>query len=299
MLGKRRRNRDKFPRASTTRVSPQRFFENLAISVVKSPYPLYIPSMNEWALITGGSAGIGRELAKVFAAHKFNLVLIARNETRLKQIADELRVQHSIETKILVKDLSLATAPQEIFDALRDTPISILVNNAGFGWRGAFAESDLQGQTLDMMHVNMDTLVVLTRLFLPSMLARKHGRILNVASTAAFQPGPFANIYFATKAFVLSFSQALSEELDGTGVTATALCPGTTRTEFFERANMKDARRDNLMMDAGVVAQAGYRGLMRGKRVVIPGLLNKAMAALTNFVPTRFITRIVRKLNGR
>jgi short-subunit dehydrogenase len=255
--------------------------------------------MNEWALITGGSIGIGYELAKVFAANKFNLILVARNEARLKQVADELRAKHGIETKILVKDLSLATAPQEIFDALRDTPIAVLVNNAGFGWRGNFAEGDLQHTTLEMMHVNMDSLVALTRLFVPQMLARKHGRILNVASTAAFQPGPFSNIYFATKAFVLSFSVALSEELEGTGVTVTALCPGSTRTEFFERANMKNLRRDSIMMDAGVVAEIGYRGLMRGKRIVIPGALNKIMAALAKFVPTRVTTKIVRRINGK
>lgn len=255
--------------------------------------------MNQWALITGGSAGIGHELAKVFAAHKFDLVLVARNEARLKQVADELRAAHSIEKKILVKDLSLPTAPQEIFDALRDTPVSVLVNNAGFGWRGAFAEGDLLQNTLDMMHVNMDSLVALTRLFLPSMLARKSGRIMNVASTAAFQPGPFSNIYFATKAFVFSFSTALSEELAGTGVTVSALCPGTTRTEFFERAGMQTFRRNMVMMDADVVAQIGYDGLMRGKRIVIPGLLNKITARLAPCLPTRFTARIVRKINGK
>jgi uncharacterized protein len=255
--------------------------------------------MNEWALITGSSMGIGYELAKVFAANKFNLVLVARNEARLKQVADDLRARHGIETKILAKDLSLASAPQEIFDVLRDTPISVLVNNAGFGWRGPFAECDLQHEALEMMHVNMDSLVALTRLFVPPMLSRQNGRILNVASTAAFQPGPFANIYFATKAFVLSFSHALAEELEGTGVTVTALCPGSTRTEFFERAKMQNFRRDGLMMDAGVVAQSGYHGLMRGKRVVIPGALNKATAILANFMPTRVTTRIVRKINGK
>jgi short-subunit dehydrogenase len=255
--------------------------------------------MNEWVLITGGSMGIGHELAKVFAANKFNLVLIARNEARLKQVADELRTKHGIETKILVKDLSLSNAPQEIFDALRDTPISVLVNNAGFGWRGAFAEGDLQSKALDMMHVNMDSLVALTRLFVLPMLLRKQGRIMNVASTAAFQPGPFCNIYFATKAFVFSFSTALSEELQGTGVTVTALCPGSTRTEFFERADMKNGRHDIVMMDAGVVAETGYRGLMRGKRVVIPGVANKITSKLVNFIPLSAVTKIVRKINGR
>jgi short-subunit dehydrogenase len=226
-------------------------------------------------------------------------VLVARNESRLRKVADELRSQHSIETKILVQDLSLPNAPREIFDALKDTPISVLVNNAGFGWRGAFAECDLQQHALDMMHVNMDSLVALTRLFAPPMLARKYGRILNVASTAAYQPGPFANIYFATKAFVLFFSTALSEELDGTGVTATALCPGSTRTEFFERAGMKNMRPEWHMMDADVVARAGYHGLMCGKRVVIPGRVNKFTAKLANFVPIGMATRIVRKINGK
>lgn len=173
------------------------------------------------------------------------------------------------------------------------------MNNAGFGWRGAFAEGDLQTQTLDMMHVNMDCLVTLTRLFVPPMLTRKQGRVMNVASTAAFQPGPFANIYFATKAFVLSFSSALAEELDGTGVTVTALCPGSTRTEFFERAGMQNFRNDSIMMDASVVAQIGYRGLMRGKRIVIPGMLNKTTALLSRFTPTRLATKVVRKLNGK
>lgn len=254
--------------------------------------------MNQWALITGGSMGIGRELASVFAANKFNLILIARNEARLQQAADELRAKYNIETKILVKDLSLPSAPQEIFDALRDTSISVLVNNAGFGWRGAFAECDLQHHALDMMHVNMDSLVALTRLFVPQMLARREGKILNLASTAAFQPGPFANIYFATKSFVLSFSTALSEELAGTGVSATALCPGTTRTEFFDRAGMKNLRRDSLMMDAGIVARAGYNGLMRGKPIVIPGVLNKLTAKLSNLVPTTVSNKIVRKINA-
>jgi len=243
--------------------------------------------------------GIGYELAKVFAAEKFNLVLVARNEARLQKVAAELRAQHGIETKILVKDLSLPNSPQEIFDALRDAPITVLVNNAGFGWRGAFAECDLHHQALEMMHLNMDSLVALTRLFVPPMLIRKHGRILNVSSTAAFQPGPFANIYFATKSFVLSFSLALAEELKGTGVTVTALCPGSTRTEFFDRAGMKNMRPEWHMMNADVVARAGYRGLMRGKRVVIPGMINKLTAKLANVVPTGITTKLVRKFNGK
>ena len=251
--------------------------------------------MKNWALITGGSAGIGYELAKLFAADRFNLVLISRNEARLKQVAEEFRAKHGIEVKVLARDLSVAAAPTEIFEKLRDTPVSVLVNNAGFGWRGAFVEGDLQ-RSLDMMHVNMDALVALAHGFAQLMLERREGRILNVASTAAFQPGPTAAIYFATKAFVYSFSCALAEELAGTGVTVTALCPGSTRTEFHERARMQRSARQMPMMDARVVAEIGYRGLMRGKRVVIPGVMNKMTAVLGKGLPERVTSRIVRKL---
>jgi len=254
--------------------------------------------MNQWALITGASTGIGYELAKLFAADRFNVVLVARNEARLKQIAADFHAQHGIETRVVRSDLSLPGAPREIFDAVRDTPISVLVNNAGFGWRGPFASDDLQ-RSLDMMHVNMDALVALSRLFVEPMIARKQGRIMNVASTAAFQPGPFTNIYFATKAFVFSFSYALAEELSGSGVTVTTFCPGTTRTEFFERAGMKNSRRDFVMMEADTVARIGYRGMMNGKRVVIPGALNKITSTLARLAPTRLITKAVRKVNGR
>ncbi len=254
--------------------------------------------MHDWVLITGGSYGIGYELARVFAAHRFNLILVARTESRLQQAAATLRAAHGVEVKILAKDLASPAAPREIFDALRDTPVSVLVNNAGFGWRGAFVEDDLQ-RSLEMMHVNMDALVALTRLFAPPMIARKTGRILNVASMAAFQPGPFTNIYFATKAFVFSFSCALAEEVADSGVTVTVLCPGTTRTEFFERAGMTGSRHDTLMMDAGKVAQIGYRGLMKGKRIVIPGVLNKVASTLAKWLPATVTAKVVRKVNGR
>jgi short-subunit dehydrogenase len=254
--------------------------------------------MNDWALITGGSYGIGYELARLFAAHRFNLILVARNEARLQSAADSLRAAHGVEIKILARDLSSPGAPAEIFEALRDTPVSVLVNNAGFGWRGEFARGAL-APSLEMMHVNMDALVELTHRFAQPMIARRAGRILNVASMAAFQPGPFTNIYFATKAFVFSFSVGLAEELAGTGVTVTTLCPGTTRTEFFTRAGMGDARRDALMMDAGRVAELGFRGLMRGKRIVVPGLLNRLTAALAKAAPATWTAKVVRKVNGR
>src|SRR5581483_3245982 len=180
--------------------------------------------MNDWVLITGASSGIGRELARLFAADHFNLILLARHEARLNEVATELRAQHGIETRVLPKDLAAPNAAQEIFDALRDTPVSILVNNAGFGIHGLFAQKSLAEQT-DLMQVNMVALVQLTHLFLQPMLQRRRGRILNVASTAAFQPGPTINVYFASKAFVHSFSYALAEELTGTGISVTTLCP--------------------------------------------------------------------------
>jgi short-subunit dehydrogenase len=174
-------------------------------------------------------------------------------------------------------------------------PVSALVNNAGFGHYGAFAETDLKLQS-DMMQVNMHALVELTHLFLQPMLARRAGRILNVASVAAFQPGPTVNIYYASKAFVYSFSYALAAELEGTGVTVTALCPGTTRTEFFERAHIKLSRPWPLM-DAGKVAQLGFQGMMKGKRVVIPGFTNRLMAAISPCLPSRLTSGIVRRVH--
>jgi short-subunit dehydrogenase len=253
--------------------------------------------MNNWALITGASSGIGCELAKLFAANRFNLVLVARREMKLKQFAEELQTQHGIAVKVLTKDLSSATASEEIFEELRDTPVSILVNNAGSGWHGAFAREELQN-SLDMMHVNMDVFVELTHWFLPQMLARREGHILNVASTAAFQPGPFSAIYYATKAFDFSFSCALAEELSGTGITVTTLCPGGTHTEFHARAGGKrHVSRRLPMMEAKEVAEAGYRGLMQGKRIVVPGKVNQITSIVAKWMPTRLITKIVRRIN--
>jgi len=254
--------------------------------------------MKQFTLITGVTAGIGYELAKLFAADHFNLALVARDEVRLKSVSDELRKAHGIDVIVLPKDLSKSESPREIFEALRDIPISILVNNAGFGSQGAFADEKLE-LSLNMMHVNMDALVHLTRLFLSPMLSRRQGRILNVASTAGFQPGPFTNIYYATKAFVFSFSVALAEELAGTGVTVTTLCPGFTKTEFHQRAGFQRSSRWLSMMSADEVARIGYRGLMAGKRIVIPGLKNKLTAAISRRFSPIFTAKIVRRMNDR
>lgn len=251
--------------------------------------------MSDWVLVTGPSSGIGRELARLFAADRFNLVLVARNEAALQQLADELRAEHGIRTKVLARDLGRANAAKEVFAALQGIPVSVLVNNAGFGVFGPFARRDLQVQT-ELLQVNMTAMVQLTHWFLQPMLARKDGRILNVSSVAAFQPGPTMNVYSATKAFEYSFSRALAWELKGTGVSVTTLCPGTTRTGFFDRAGIR-IEGGWPMMDARRVAKAGYRGLMRGKRVVIPGFWNKLASALARHAPEPITMAAVERIH--
>lgn len=253
--------------------------------------------MKKWVLITGASQGIGYELAGLFARNDCNLVLIARDQPRLAQVADELRSRDGAVINVLPKDLGTPTAPQEIFDELQreQIPISILVNNAGFGFQGAFADLDLSRHR-DLARVNMTSLVELTWLFLKPMLARREGRILNVASIAAFQPGPYMAMYYASKAFVHSFSCALALELKGSGVTVTSLCPGLTSSQFHARSGLK--RPGNfLMMDAAKVARIGYRALMRGRPKVTTGWTNKITSTIAKASPTMLAARIAGKLN--
>jgi short-subunit dehydrogenase len=253
------------------------------------------------ALITGASTGIGYALSKCFAADRHNLILIARQEQRLRQVAGELSGQFGISVRVIAADLAKPGSPQQIADEVRKDalPVEYLVNNAGFGLGGKFAETDLSVE-LAMMQVNMSALVHLTKLFLPDMLARKSGKIMNVASTAAFQPGPLMAVYYATKAFVLSFSEAIANELSGTGVTVTALCPGPTQSEFQQRAHIEHTRliKGKFMglMTSEAVARSGYQGLMHGKRVVIPGLINKIGVQSVRVSPRRVTTQVARML---
>ena len=253
----------------------------------------------EWVLITGASAGIGKEFASIFASQGYNLVLLARDKVRLTELAQELKTKHGIEAKVLAKDLGAPAAATEIFEELQreQIPIHILVNNAGFGWGGPFAQNDLP-RYVEMIQVNITALVQLTHLFLKPMQARGAGRILNIASTAAFQPGPLMAIYYASKSFVFSFSYALANELAGSGVTVTTLCPGPTRSEFHARANTVRSERviRKWMMDARAVAELGYLGLIRGKRVVIPGFLNKLGSLLGKCLPPRITASAARKV---
>jgi len=254
--------------------------------------------MSKWALITGASQGIGYEFAKLFAGQGYDLVLVARDKARLELVADELRGRHSGKFRVLPKDLGEAAAAQEIFDELQREQIFItaLVNNAGFGFQGPFAELDLQGHR-HMIHVNMTALVELTYLFLQPMLARREGRILNVASIAAFQPGPYLALYYASKAFVYSFSCALSEELKGAGVTATVLNPGLTESQFHTRAALKRPKNSRLMMSAEEVARIGYHAMMRGQTIITSGWFNKFLTLTAKALPTRVMTRITGAVN--
>jgi short-subunit dehydrogenase len=247
------------------------------------------------ALITGASDGIGLELARIMAGNGYDLVLVARNQKRLEEIARELK---PVRVRVLAKDLSLAGAAEEIHAEVPQ--VDVLVNNAGFGVFGKFAETPLAGE-LGMMQVNMTTLVALTKLYLAGLVAVGRGRIMNVASTAAFQPGPLMAIYYATKAFVLSFSEAIANELAGTGVTVTALCPGPTATGFQERGQMQDSGlvKGKKIMGARTVAEAGYRAMMAGKTLVIPGVKNKLLAQSVRFSPRSMVTKLVRAMQEK
>jgi uncharacterized protein len=254
------------------------------------------------ALITGASGGIGLELARLFARDGCGLVLVARSGDKLEALAAELRAAHGVPVRPLAADLADPAAPARIHAELAraGTHVGALVNNAGFGLRGAFATLDETAQ-MEMLQVNVLALARLTRRFLPAMVERRAGGVLNVASTAAFQPGPRMAVYYASKAFVLSLSEALAGELAGTGVTVTALCPGPTATGFQSRAGLERSRlfRDLRVMDAAAVARAGYRGFRAGKRVVIPGLGNRIGAALARLAPRGLVLRLVRALNSQ
>lgn len=256
------------------------------------------------ALITGASSGIGDELSRLFARDGYNLVLVARSEQQLLKMAEEFKKNSGTQTKVIVKDLSQASSPQEIFEELRaeDIHVDILVNNAGFATYGQFVQIDLETE-LQEMQVNMVTLTHLTKLFLPEMISQRYGKILNVASTAAFQPGPLMAVYYATKAYVLSFSEALANELKGSGVSVTALCPGPTISGFQKRAQMEDSRLmrfvESNSMDAHTVAEIGYQALMNNKTVIIPGLRNRLMTEAIRFTPRSVVTNVVRTMQER
>jgi len=251
------------------------------------------------ALITGASGGIGYEMAKLFARDKYNLVLVARSEKKLADFARELEQQFGISARAAALDLTAPEAPKRLFDMLQGSGINvdILVNNAGYGVLGEFAQVPTT-VSLGQIELNITALTHLTRLFVAPMLERHSGKIMNVASTAGFQAGPLMSVYYATKAFVITFSEGLANELKGTGVTLTCFCPGATDTNFQKRAESEKTRLFTTfrLMDVKTVAQDGYRALMKGRTVAISGFMNWVIAESTRFAPRKWVTAISRWL---
>jgi len=253
-------------------------------------------------LITGGSSGIGREIARLAARERRDVVLVARRRERLEELALEFKGRYGVAVEIIVADLAEPGSAAGVFREAEERrgPIEILVNAAGLGVHGFFWETPLD-QERETILVNVLALTELTKLCVERMVERKRGRILNLASTAAFQPGPLMSVYYASKAYVLWFTEALAEELRGTGVTATALCPGPTLTGFQAKAGLADVPmlRGPLVLDAETVARVGWEGAKRGKRVVVPGLANWILAAGARLAPRRLATKIARKLQEK
>lgn len=259
------------------------------------------PRPNQVALITGPTAGIGYELAKIFAANGYDLVLVSRNKEKLHNIATDLKQRYGTHSFVFDQDLSNPHAPWELFREIsgREIEIDVLVNNAGFGMYGKFADLALD-RMIEMIQLNILSLTQLTKLILPGMLKRGRGKILNVSSTAAFQPGPLMAVYYATKSYVLSFSEAIANELSGTGVQVSVLCPGPTRTEFQKTSGMERIFLFELtMMSAEDVAKIAYRGLHAGKTLIIPGFVNWFFAMSAGWAPRKLVTAVVRFLQEK
>ncbi len=249
------------------------------------------------AVITGASTGIGLELARLCARDGYDLALVARSESKLEAVAAEIRAKMKQNVLVISKDLTTPGAAREVFETVNAAalPVEILINNAGFGLLGHFWELDVD-QQMQMVQLNVAALTELSRLFLPQLVSQRRGRIMNLASTAAFQPGPLMAVYYASKAYVVSFSEAINNEARDFGVTVTCLCPGPTQTEFHHRAGLSGKIFEgSLSMSAKQVAKQGYAAMKSGKPLVITGRLNAAMAFLTRFAPLHFTAAMARR----
>ena len=262
----------------------------------------YYLKFSSYTLITGASSGIGFELAHVFAQKKHNLILVARRLDQLKTLQTELKKKYDIEVEVIAADLSSEKSAQKLFDQIQSSKLKVdgLVNNAGFGSHGQFTTTALKN-TQQMIQLNITTLTELTKLFLPAMIENKYGRIMNVASTASFQPGPLMTVYYATKAYVLFFSEGLYEELKDTGVSVTALCPGPTESGFQAAANLKNVPVvDFLKMPSSKsVAEYGYQAMQKGRAVAVHGLMNNIMSSTIGFLPRALARKLVMRLQQK
>lgn len=251
------------------------------------------------AVVTGASSGIGYEFSRVLAAHQYQLVLIARNLERLNQVKQELEAEYHVNVVLIPADLSVPNIAQNIFQELqrREIVVDVIINNAAFGYCGDYVDQAWENEA-QMLQVNIVALSQLTKLLLPEMITRGQGRICNVASTAAFSAGPLMAVYYASKAYVLSYSEALAKELDGAGVTVTCLCPGPTATNFQANARMENTRvnRMSQMVTAQQVAEYGYQALMKNKAIAIYGFKNKLLQFSTRLLPRKMITHIIHQL---
>jgi short-subunit dehydrogenase len=253
--------------------------------------------MNRLALVTGASGGIGLELAKLLAADGFDVALVARNQQKLESISREFHERFSVQPIVIVADLAKPDAAAEIARRLEydSRPIEVLINNAGVGTFGPFHEQPLE-KILELLQINIVSLTELTRRLLPRFVAHGDGHVMNVASTAAFQPGPLMAVYYASKVYVLHLSEAIGEELSNTNIKVTALCPGPTSTEFEQRADMQGSKlfSSHRVMTAEQVARIGYRGMWQGKAVVIPGFTNRFLAWATRLPPRSWLPKFAR-----
>lgn len=254
------------------------------------------------ALITGASKGIGKEFSKIHAANGDNLVLISRSAEELRLLKLELEAQYnSIKIEIIVKDLSVISSAQEVYDEMKTKNIQIdyLINNAGIGDFGLFVDTPWN-RYQQMIDLNVTTLSHMCHLFLSDMVLRKQGKVMNVSSTAAFLPGPMMAVYFATKSFVLHLSEALNNEVKESGVTVTAFCPGPTDTYFMEDSNMKISKlvRNKQLPSAYKVALSGYNAMIAGKEVKVFGFINKVIASSVSVLPRKWVVNITRKMQG-
>jgi len=256
--------------------------------------------MNKTALVTGGASGLGFELALLLAKDAYDLVLIDIDAEKLQEAKKEIETNFSVKVQILAKDLSQINISEDIMAELGKTQIDVLVNNAGFGVFGAFHDVDWNRQS-QMLNLHIITTTHLTKLIVEGMVERGSGRILNLSSLAAFQPGPLMSLYYATKGYILSFSEAIANELKGTGVTVTALCPGPTKTSF-QKVVANDSSENKIsfnMASAKDVAAYGYKAMKKGKPVAIPGTFNKFLATLPRFIPRNMAANIVRKIQEK
>jgi len=256
--------------------------------------------MAKTALITGAASGLGKELAILLAKDKYKLFLVDIDANRLKKVKTELQNTYNVQIETLVKDLGKSNVAQDIMETINNHPIDVLINNAGFGLFGSFVDTDWEREN-KMLNLHILTTTHLTKLVLEGMVKRRSGKILNMSSLAAFQPGPFMAIYYASKGYMLSFSEAIANELKGTGVTVTALCPGPTKTEFQKNVSA-DSSNNKItfnMASAKKVALYGYKAMQKGKPYAIPGRFNKFLAVIPRLVTRKAAASIVRKIQEK